>query len=921
MLKMFNLAKMLTIFIYLTSICYFPVSSQNILSRDILSQNASFPNTPPQDTSAQNIWYTYEEPIEGLKLYETYTLSEGTLMIWMAFEDKEDPSCMLPYFHLRLIERTGRITYIDLNYTFPPEAVCPINITFIPLSNNYIMIIYVKSNNGVKGKYGLIINYNSEIINEIYLGNVNDYITDSGISEKGFIRIEEHDKKGIAAWHWLSTPDITTGKVVELGSGEFSVPNLLSYTFVNSFNFSLVDGGIGYAYILKYDEIGSSATNDPNIQYWKIYVSFLREETYSSTTPSLIYQTTTKLNSIAFKSCFYNNNAGYICIVSLNNTITNKDQSRTEVNYYQLEFLTTGSFVQFGMVPKEISNTGNFDLSSLIYGGFLVEKHYTNTTATNFYILDNNGNYKSGGSFGPEFVIISYFRKNSALLGVKETGNKLEFLLKPLLRLNNQGAGYDNPAIESTKPAINEVIDPLLINEIIIKYSIPVRLSTANISIFQLNDNPSKPRLLRQTISGDSKLCTIGSDNHTVHIPIFSSTFNQPNSSYNVVINNNFVISQERNEPLLGINKKIWMISTKPFKTGQHSVSVTGLLRLNEEGSSKFLQTNQSEFFNNIIQEFSKIIPVDEQRITTNGKWQNDPTFPKKVLLSFTINEAKSAMEPSSKTIFDNLGTLIERKRFTALSNNEYSSLIDESASFTITSYFGKFLPLIIIFLVSMVILIILYFLARWKNPEGRNIAIFETALIMQDFAVDLIFTLSRVNNTPHLVIPNMVFLVVPHVVSFLLAINILLSEVSTNPMFFTWFSELPTLLSICTIFSAIDILAINTLTSNLFGFKIFSAPLSQRSRNIILWGSFINIFAEDIPQLIIQILYYNSVVTYDLIPSLVIISGGLVIINKLILRSFHLLIRWCNRHDEIIDFNRNRHLSAGSIRSIRSNV
>ena len=167
-----------------------------------------------------------------------------------------------------------------------------------------------------------------------------------------------------------------------------------------------------------------------------------------------------------------------------------------------------------------------------------------------------------------------------------------------------------------------------------------------------------------------------------------------------------------------------------------------------------------------------------------------------------------------------------------------------------------------------------------------------------------------------------MVFLVVPHVVSFLLAINILLSEVSTNPMFFTWFSELPTLLSICTIFSAIDILAINTLTSNLFGFKVFSAPLSQRSRNIILWGSFINIFAEDIPQLIIQILYYNSVVTYDLIPTLVIISGGLVIMNKLILRSFHILIRWCNRHDEIIDINRStRHLSAGSIRSIRSNV
>ncbi|PKY33446.1 hypothetical protein RhiirB3_495196 [Rhizophagus irregularis] len=332
--------------------------------------------------------------------------------------------------------------------------------TFMPLSYNYIMIIYVKSNNGVKGKYGLIINYDSKIISEIYLGSVNEYITDSVISKKGFICIGEYDKRGKAAWHWFSAPDITTGKVVELGSGEFSVPNLLSYTFVNSFNFSLIDGGFGYAYILKYEEeMGSLVSNNPNIQYWKIYVSFLREGTYSPTTPSLVYQTTTKLNN-------------------------------------------------------------------------------------------NNGNYKSGGSFGPEFVHYNMFRRNGTLLGIKkQTGNKLEILLKPLLRLNNQGAEYNNPAIESTKPAVNEVIDPL-INEITIKYGIP------------LNDDPYKPSLLRQTISGDSKLCTIGSDNHTVHIPIFSSTFNQPNSSYYVVVDNNFVISQERNEPLLGIIKKTWMIST-----------------------------------------------------------------------------------------------------------------------------------------------------------------------------------------------------------------------------------------------------------------------------------------------------------------------------------------------------------------------
>ncbi|PKY57463.1 hypothetical protein RhiirA4_478951 [Rhizophagus irregularis] len=68
------------------------------------------------------------------------------------------------------------------------------------------------------------------------------------------------------------------------------------------------------------------------------------------------------------------------------------------------------------------------------------------------------------------------FRRNGTLLGIKkQTGNKLEILLKPLLRLNNQGAEYNNPEIESTKPAVNEII---------IRYAIPVTLSTANISIF-----------------------------------------------------------------------------------------------------------------------------------------------------------------------------------------------------------------------------------------------------------------------------------------------------------------------------------------------------------------------------------------------------------------------------------------------------
>ncbi|PKY63583.1 hypothetical protein RhiirA4_493080 [Rhizophagus irregularis] len=70
-------------------------------------------------------------------------------------------------------------------------------------------------------------------------------------------------------------------------------------------------------------------------------------------------------------------------------------------------------------------------------------------------------------------------------------------------------------------------------------------------------------------------------------------------------------------------------------------------------------------------------------------------------------------------------------------------------------NYFEEYRSLIIIFIVGLVVLIILYILARLKNPEARNSVIFDTWFIIQDFAVDLAFVLLKVNNTPHLKIPT----------------------------------------------------------------------------------------------------------------------------------------------------------------------
>ncbi|PKY14930.1 hypothetical protein RhiirB3_521451 [Rhizophagus irregularis] len=133
--------------------CIF-VSSQNISSRDtVYIKNLKI---NPSKIYHSKISFIYEE----LK----------------AFEDK-DSACMLPYFHLQLMDKTGKIKYMDFNYTFP-EAVCPINMDILPLIDNHVIIVYLKSNNG----------------------NANRFV------EHKLISIEKSDEEG---------QDITTGEVVE----------------------------------------------------------------------------------------------------------------------------------------------------------------------------------------------------------------------------------------------------------------------------------------------------------------------------------------------------------------------------------------------------------------------------------------------------------------------------------------------------------------------------------------------------------------------------------------------------------------------------------------------------------------------------------------------------------------------------------
>jgi hypothetical protein len=57
------------------------------------------------------------------------------------------------------------------------------------------------------------------------------------------------------------------------------------------------------------------------------------------------------------------------------------------------------------------------------------------------------------------------------------------------------------------------------------------------------------------------------------------------------------------------------------------------------------------------------------------------------------------------------------------------------------------------------------------------------------------------------------------------------------------------------TLFGSGNVELLHLLNSNFAGFQMFSAPFSEKALDLILWGGFINILFEDLPQLIIQVI------------------------------------------------------------------
>ncbi|CAG8597066.1 1189_t:CDS:2, partial [Diversispora eburnea] len=428
---------------------------------------------------------------------------------------------------------------------------------------------------------------------------------------------------------------------------------------------------------------------------------------------------------------------------------------------------------------------------------------------------------------------------------------------------------YSNFQVKSTSPSINATIPTSTDrSNITITYYEPVERFYGNISIYQIDKNGNT--IIRQFVNGVNSFCSISDNGLTVTVNVLKSTFSNPNSQFYIKVDNDFVRSKAYRESLRGIYDNIWKFNTSS-REETFADKIYGVLRLTKEGTEYYENLNSTgkdKFFTDLRLELSEIIPVNIKRLSSNGeKTQVDTTINsgRKILISLNIESSKE--ERSADSILNDLNDMITYKNMTSIDLFPTTKYLDGDFGFKPTpalwgKYKWKFLGVMLV----LAILVVLFLIAKKIESKGHNIAILQLGLIIFDFAMDVLFVSKNGKVIEVLYIP---------------------SYENKSKAFLDWFSQNEKVASVFTVLSSADIETLSILHSNMAGFKFFQAPFSTKGKNRIFWASCLAIFVEDIPQVIIQLIYYFRVVTYDIIPLLSLVSSCLSLLINIIGRLF----------------------------------
>ncbi|KAF0553521.1 hypothetical protein F8M41_020250 [Gigaspora margarita] len=826
---------------------------------------------------------------------------------------------------LRIIHPNGSVTEINNKYDIPDynfnagDKLNPLDV--YPLFDKYILVVYSTAldwnNNDTYRDRGMIIDWSGNNISDIEFGK--SYVDDdhdvglipnqatfavNSDRTKGFLRFSQYTNSSDAVWNQYFVNSM--GHLNMTGSGNIS--NFYPTYDQKYAIFSTTNNDYAIVYL---NTINATDTTAPNINtpfeiHGEINAIFIRYDQNNqniSYGPITLYETKEDI-ILKYIYCFINiTNVGNTCkiIVSANNT-----------NYFcNIQFLSSGSVLDFSSFPVNNISENDFEVISLPFGSpfgdyVIVDRLNDSNTTFNLTLFNEKGENLSS------IQIKSNFHGAHTMDALP---NNTIFFTKPDTENSSWGIfgyripyediiGFHNLLINSSFPNSNTILNIRNTSNLTINYTIPIMQSSCNLLIYQINQTDTK--ILRQNYSGLSPYCSV--NDSTISCKILSSTFNVLSSTYHIIVENGFVKDSKYQEQLQGIPDKLWVVYTKSVPQNDEydeyvgkSYSVTGYLRLSETGIRRFKNLSSSEQQKNIqslSEELVKNIPIDPSRLKFSGRLEFDSNG--WVLLELSINAQvpNISSQPNVNHIMEDLNALIGNKSITNLTNLFLD--IDEKHQFKPRSRSQKKCLYLHEFSHVKSCPHKLECLSEFKchniqKDEFKNvfsqnncsgIIFFTTILSIIRLVANILFVIYNVQNvaTINLFIPSIVILSTEFSLNIIFAF-IILSKESSNRYFRKWFANNTIYAAFFTLLASADIEILLFLNSHFAGLNMFTVPFSNQAKNFIFWSKILNTIVNDIPWLIIQVLYYLHTITYKAVPLLTLIisfiSLGILILKK----------------------------------------
>ncbi|KAF0561761.1 hypothetical protein F8M41_019380 [Gigaspora margarita] len=830
-----------------------------------------------------------------------YQNNESTSIVHIGRENYATGTnlCLEQTLLLRVLQGNGRVIEININNTKEIQDInyCYVNdknpINIYPLFDQYILVSYIHANDTSDSTTymdrGMVIDWNGNIMSIIDFGasylfpnstiwEPNELIVNNIVPRKGFLRLSR--MRGTNDFEWrqygylkngifnlLQNNTFTTDST-DLTNFQVTVVQTLDSGYAIIYSDMSFGSAILYAMKLKYNEKASVRftlyqLTQPNITFTSlfcsadyVYVGHLCIATVSST---IVSQAPTNMTNISTAT-----------LIPLTISVTVLPARPTTsamqgLYHLKIRFLSSGSVLEANrVVPNEIS--GN--IRTMPHGGYTSILQQPSGSVINFsFSLFNEINQLFDYNIQMNPIITNLFgafdilQNNTMLVAQNETFNALNLVSIQLPSFSSyKDSGYGNFHVNTTYPqkgSNNLVINN---NEINITFNVPISLADGKLFIYQ---KFSQSYILRQVIN--SKNCTqcIALDN-VLTLNVYDTTFNEPGTQYSIHMDNNFVQNSIYDEAILGIDPDVWTFQTANIDTSQRSIyagDILGILRLTTSGSQYFQTLNdsaRSEFFSSLINELTIMIPAENNRLSSDGRHQFDPTTEMQILISFSISQAKGGENLLSTQLAKNLDQLIIYGAHTGISTGNTTVYLDHSYGFrqnmTIADLFDSNQTMLILLFIGINIVLLFYTIGRFRSPESENSIILRIGITLFRFGAFSAFVFTNTKNVPRLFVPSIIFFTVPKVLNLSLAFIILFLE--RNRDFVLWFSIYGKIASTFAIFSILDIEMLLILRSRLMMREHFNAPLSQWVLNVIFWGSCINLILAHIPEFIIQVCY-----------------------------------------------------------------